>query len=286
METKYNCSPKCDFSDKIVFKNKFDEFVFCKNCSLLYRKNLKEYKEKVLSFEKFNKNFNEEINKEKYIKQISEHTSIIKKIIKITKKNPHNILDYGCGYGVFMFACKKMGFYPHGYDINKNFTANLSTNFKTFKSEEELLEKNNSKKYDLIFCKKVLTMSSNIYKDFNNFNDLLSPNGYLVIMDQVKNSSKYKSMISLKNNNNTLLLTIEALNFYGNIFQLKSKYTLNDFGDILIIFEKGNYDYKNQKISLNKLKKIEKFSIIFMLIHKIQIVIKNLYYFLNKLIKK
>ena len=35
METKYNCSPLCNLSDKIVFNNKFEELEFCKNCSLL-----------------------------------------------------------------------------------------------------------------------------------------------------------------------------------------------------------------------------------------------------------
>ena len=38
METKYNCSPLCNLSDKIVFNNKFEELEFCKNCSLLKKK--------------------------------------------------------------------------------------------------------------------------------------------------------------------------------------------------------------------------------------------------------
>ena len=271
-------SPECKSSDILVFKNKYEELLFCKNCSLLYKKNIKELKKRVLLMRKFNNDLKKVIESDYFKEQISENRSIIKKILGVIKKNPTKILDYGCGYGVFMFAGKELGFTVNGYDINKNFTENLSNYFETFKSETDLLNNQNSKKYDLIFCKKVLSLSSNIYKDFSNFNDLLSSNGHLVIMDQVKNLSKYKSMISKNDTNCTLLLTVETLKFYANIFQLNAKYIKNDFGDILIIFERNNKNYKVNKISIETLKNLEKFSFIFLFLSKIKNIIQKIYY--------
>ena len=271
-------SPECKSSDILVFKNKYQELLFCKNCSLLYKKNIKELKKEVLLMGKFNKDLKQTIETDHFKKQISENRSIIKKILIIIKKNPTKILDYGCGYGAFMFAAKELGFTVNGYDINKNFTENLSNYFETFKSETDLLNNQNSKKYDLIFCRKVLNLSSNIYKDFSNFNDLLSSNGHLVIMDQVKNLSKHKSMISKNDTNCTLLVTVETLKFYANIFQLNVKYIKNDFGDLFIIFEKSNKNYKVNKISIETLKNLEKFSFIFLFLSKIKNIIQKIYY--------
>ena len=271
-------SPECKSSDILVFKNKYEELLFCKNCSLLYKKNIKELKKRVLLMLKFNNDLKKVIESDYFKEQISENRSIIKKILGVIKKNPTKILDYGCGYGVFMFAGKELGFTVNGYDINKNFTENLSNYFETFKSETDLLNNQNSKKYDLIFCRKVLNLSSNIYKDFSNFNDLLSSNGHLVIMDQVKNLSKYKSMISKNDANCTLLLTVETLKFYANIFQLNVKYIKNDFGDLFIIFEKSNKNYKVNKISIETLKNLEKFSFIFLFLSKIKNIIQKIYY--------
>ena len=271
-------SPECKSSDILVFKNKYQELLFCKNCSLLYKKNIKELKKEVLLMGKFNKDLKQTIETDHFKKQISENRSIIKKILRITKKNPTKILDYGCGYGSFVFAGKELGFTTSGYDINKNFTENLSNYFETFKSETDLLNNQNSKKYDLIFCRKVLNLSSNIYKDFSNFNDLLSSNGHLVIMDQVKNLSKHKSMISKNDTNCTLLVTVETLKFYANIFQLNVKYIKNDFGDLFIIFEKSNKNYKVNKISIETLKNLEKFSFIFLFLSKIKNIIQKIYY--------
>jgi len=271
-------SPECKSSDILVFKNKYQELLFCKNCSLLYKKNIKELKKEVLLMGKFNKDLKQTIETDHFKKQISENRSIIKKILIIIKKNPTKILDYGCGYGAFMFAAKELGFTVNGYDINENFTENLSNYFETFKSETDLLNNQNSKKYDLIFCRKVLNLSSNIYKDFSNFNDLLSSNGHLVIMDQVKNLSKHKSMISKNDTNCTLLVTVETLKFYANIFQLNVKYIKNDFGDLFIIFEKSNKNYKVNKISIETLKNLEKFSFIFLFLSKIKNIIQKIYY--------
>ena len=278
MVIKSSCTPDCKSSDILLINNKYEDLIFCKNCSLLYKKNLEEHKNKVLQFDKFNKDVKQVIETNYYKKQISENRSIIKKILNITKKDPNKILDYGCGYGVFMFAAKELRFTVNGYDINRNFTENLADYFETFKSETDLLDENNLKQYDLIYCRKVLTLSSNMYKDFSNFNDLLSSNGYLVVMDQVKNLSKYKSIISQNNNNNTLLLTTQTLKFYANIFQLSAKYINNDFGDIFIIFEKNNKIYKNDKISIETLKSFEKFSFIFLFLSKIKKIIQKIYY--------
>ncbi len=277
MVRENSCSPKCNSADIIIFNNKYENLIFCRNCSLLKKKDLENHKDRVLALDKFNKDVKQIIETDYYKKQISENRSIIKKILRITKKNPTKILDYGCGYGSFVFAGKELGFTTSGYDINKNFTENLSHYFETFKSENALLNDNNLGKYDLIFCRKVLTLSSNIYKDFSNFNDLLSSSGCLVVMDQVKNISKYKTIITL-DNNNTLLLTIEALKFYANIFKLSTKYLKNDFGDMFIIFERNNKKYLNDKISIKTLENLEKLNFIFLFLSKIKKLSKKIYY--------
>ena len=280
-----SCSPLCKSPDILIFNNKYEDLIFCKNCSLLYKKNLEEHKHKVILFQKFNKDVKQVIETDYYKEQISENRSIIKKILNIIKKKPNKILDYGCGYGVFMFAAKELGFTANGYDINKNFTENLANYFQTFKSEIDLLNNENLKKYDLIFCRKVLTLSSSIYEDFSNFNELLSSNGYLVIMDQVKNFSKYKSMISQNNTNNTLLLTIEALQFYANAFDLRTEYIKNNFGDVFIVFERKKYEknikdekYKDSKISIETLQNLERCGFIFLFISNLINNIKKIFY--------
>ncbi len=281
MTIKNGCSPVCKSSDILIINNQFEDLLFCKNCSLLQKKNLGEHKNKVLLFDKFNKNVSQVIKTDYYKKQISENKSILKKIINKTKKKPNKILDYGCGYGEFMFAAMELGSLASGYDINRNFTESLANYFKTYKSEKDLLDKDNFKKYDLVFCRKVLTLSSNIYKDFCNFNDLLSSEGYLVIMDQVKNFSKYKSMITQNDTNNSLLLTVETLKFYADVFNFETHYMKNDFGDVLIIFKRKTKNYKNKRISINTLKNLERLSFVFLFLSKIKRSIQKIYYWLK-----
>lgn len=275
MENKYNCSPSCNSSDKIVFNNKFEELEFCKNCSLLKKKDLINQKNRVNQLEKFNKDVSHVTQSEYFKTQIIENKSIIRKILSLTKKKPNKILDYGCGYGVFMFASKDLEFEVSGYDINPNFTENLNDKFETFKSEHELLNKENLKKFDLIICRKVLQLSKNLYDDFDNFNSLLSQSGHLVIMDQVKNYSKYKSIISENIPSHSHLLTIQTLNFYANTFKLNTKYLKNDFGDLMIIFERKNKKYTNRRISIKTLQIFEKLSFVFLITYKIKMFFKN-----------
>ena len=86
MLTKYNCCPDSRSTDKITYNNKFEDFIFCRECSLLFRKDILDHKKKVLLFDKFNKNVNEVINSDYYKTQIAENKSIINKILSITKK--------------------------------------------------------------------------------------------------------------------------------------------------------------------------------------------------------
>ena len=267
MVDKNDCL-ECGSGKCLIISTEFSDLLYCKNCSLLKKKNLFNQKKKVISLKKFNRDVEQEINTEYFKKQILENKSILKKILKVTKKKHLNILDYGCGYGVFMFAAKELGFSACGYDININFTSNLSNHFKTFKSEADLLSEENLKKYDLIFCRKVLQLSESIYKDFYNFNKLLSSDGNLVIMDQVKNFSKYKSIISEDLPYHSHMLTVQTLKFFANTFKLDTKYSKNDFGDLTIIFERSNNNSSNHKISIQTLIYMEKISFIFLYISR------------------
>ena len=94
-------------------------------------------------------------------------------------------------------------------------------------------------------------------------------------MDQVKNNSKYKSIISENMPSHSHLLTIQTLEFYANIFKLNTKYLKNDFGDLIIIFERKNKKYTNKRISIKTLQIFEKLSFVFLIAYKIKMFFKN-----------
>lgn len=281
MVIQKECSPLCNPSKILSFNNGYENLIFCGTCSLL-KKEDKSLELKVINLPKFNYDVEEFISTQSYKNQILECKSQLKKIFSITKTKKNKALDFGCGYGSFMFACKDLGLTVHGYDINKNFTENLAKYFKTFDSKKNLLNQDNINGCDIIFCRQVLNLSPNVYNDFKIFDQLLSSSGVLVILDHVKNFSKYKSIIT-QNNNNTVLLTTQSIEFYANNFGLKKIYLKNDFGDMFSIFMRSQkIDYKG-KISLNLLIKLEKFSFFFMFLSKFKQVIKNIYYgFKNK----
>lgn len=271
------CSPFCSSSKISKFYNGYEHLQYCENCSLLIKKNDKNYLEKkVINLEKFNKNVNDVITTKYYKKQIIECENQLKKIIKISKRNPKKILDYGCGYGSFLFACKNLNFSVEGYDINTNFTSNFKKFFVTIDSKTDLL-KNKKKKYDLIFCRKVLNLTPNLYEDFNTFDQILHDDGVLVVLDQVKNLSKHKSILT-QNNNNTLLLSKQSLEYYASKFNLKLIYFKNDFGDAFIIFKKIEKKiHYDGKMTLNGMLITEKYSKIFLILSNIKNFIKNIF---------
>ena len=277
MVEKNNCSPLCDPLEFEVYNNGYEDLLYCKTCSLLHKTNAENLKKKVIGLEKFNLNVEEIISKDVYKKNISECKSQIYKIINVAHIEPKKILDFGCGYGSFMFGCKELGYDVEGYDININFTNSLKKYFPTFNSTQDLLNQNRKNSYDLIFCRKVLNLTPNLYLDFLMFDKLLSNTGVLVILDHVKNLSKYKSIIT-QDNNNTVLLTKQSLQFYASNFELKTLFFQNDFGDIFMILKKDKNVKFNNKISLKTLKNIEKLSFFFMFLSKIKNIIKTIYH--------
>lgn len=75
-------SPECKSSDILVFKNKYQELLFCKNCSLLYKKNIKE----LLLMGKFNKDLKQTIETLKNLEKFSFIFLFLSKIKNIIQK--------------------------------------------------------------------------------------------------------------------------------------------------------------------------------------------------------
>jgi len=80
MVVENSCSPKCSSSDIFIFNNRYENLIFCRNCSLLKKTNLLNQKKKVISLKKFNRDVEQEINTDYFKKQILENKSIVKKI--------------------------------------------------------------------------------------------------------------------------------------------------------------------------------------------------------------
>ena len=85
-------------------------------------------------------------------------------------------------------------------------------------------------------------------------------------------------MITQNDTNSSLLLTVETLKFYAGVFNFETHYIKNDFGDVLIIFERKTKNYKNKRISINTLKNLERLRFIFLFLSKIKRMIQKIYY--------
>ena len=91
MGIENSCSPECNSSDILIINNGHEDLIFCKNCSLLQKKELENYKNKVIQLDKFNKDVKQVIEEDYFKKQIIENKSILNKILSITRKNPTKI---------------------------------------------------------------------------------------------------------------------------------------------------------------------------------------------------
>ena len=122
-----------------------------------------------------------------------------------------------------------------------------------------------------------MNLTPNLYEDFNTFDQILHDDGVLVVLDQVKNLSKHKSILT-QNNNNTLLLSKQSLEYYASKFNLKLIYFKNDFGDAFIIFKKIEKKiHYDGKMTLNSMLITEKYSKIFLILSNIKNFIKNIF---------
>ena len=69
MVDKNDCL-ECGSGKCLIISTEFSDLLYCKNCSLLKKKNLFNQKKKVISLKKFNRDVEQEINTEYFKKQI------------------------------------------------------------------------------------------------------------------------------------------------------------------------------------------------------------------------
>ena len=254
----------------------------CDKCLLIF-KHYKNPVKHVTSLKKFNdKKFFNISNEE-----IKSEIKLINKFLKILNiKDKIEVLDYGCGYGSFLEALKRKKIKGYGYDVNKFFYKNLNYKYNMFR-ERKKIEKSN-KKFDIIFLRKVLNLSSNIIEDFIFFKKILKKNGHLIILDQVTEYNKfaYSSLYFKKKSNNTYLLSLESLIKIAKSFHLKIIKKNNFFGNIELILKNidlgtSNFIKENKLYNFKVKMKIHLYSgFMFIFFYKIlnylKILIKNL----------
>lgn len=85
MVDKNDCL-ECGSGKYLIISTEFNDLLYCKNCSLLKKKNLFNQKKKVISLKKFNRDVEQEINTEYFKKQINTKKNF--------KSNQKETLEY------------------------------------------------------------------------------------------------------------------------------------------------------------------------------------------------
>lgn len=190
--------PLCD-SDDYVFELKEDEFILvkCKNCSLIYLQNPpdeSEIYEDYYEIEYKGIDYNETSNfpslKEIFIINSQRKREIIK------FKNSGNLLDVGCGSGLFLKTVSDV-FNVSGIDVSKrsiNFARDEFGLDVSNKSLDDLILE--EKKFDIITLWHVLEHFNNPVEDLKKIRNLLKETGVLII--EVPNWDSIKFQMSGK----------------------------------------------------------------------------------------
>jgi 2-polyprenyl-3-methyl-5-hydroxy-6-metoxy-1,4-benzoquinol methylase len=189
-----NCNSK---ENKLKIKEKDFLIVECTSCGLTFLLNPPD--ESVIYEDYYQIEFKgEDYNKDSkfpHLKEIFEinkqRTSLLKVLSK--KYNDFNILDIGCGSGLFLKSCKDAGFNCEGVDVSRTAIEfakseyGLSVNNK---SVDDLINEN--KKYSLITLWHVLEHFIVPVEELKKIKQLLKPDGILLIEVPNLNSIKFK----------------------------------------------------------------------------------------------
>lgn len=111
---------------------------------------------------------------------------------KHTKPQSRKILDYGCGTGNFMQYARQNGFMPVGYEPETHARRKAEAKSLDLKSHDEIMDKSNTEKYDIITLWHVLEHLHSFPEILNDFYTKLNPHGLLVIAVPMANSSDAK----------------------------------------------------------------------------------------------
>lgn len=231
-EVVHNCK-KTNF----YFSKNAPHYIFCKQCGIFFKKNT--YKEKsnnTKNLKKFHFNIEQKIRSKKYHNKIERDKYLLNKFIKLTGYTPKKLLDFGCGYGAMLFAAKNYKVNQVvGYDINSHFLKSLKKKFPVIKKKSELMRR--KKNFDCIVVNKVFNLSPNVEEDFFMLSKVLKNKGYVIIVEQVKDYSRFKSF-PIKKNNNTHVITINSIKYFADKYEFKIKKIFNSFGNVTCFLQK------------------------------------------------
>ena len=237
MVKKYEVVHNCKKKNFYFSRTASPHYIFCKQCGIFFKKNT--YKEKLnhtKNLKKFHLNVEQKIKSDEYLNRIEIDKFLINKFIKVTGHTPKKLLDYGCGYGSMLFAAQNLKIsVVVGYDINGYLLKSLKKKFLVIKKKSELIRK--KKKFDCVIINKVLNLSPNVEEDFFILSKILKNKGYVILLEQVKDFSRYESF-PIKINNNTHVITINSIKYFADKFGFKIKKISNRFGDIACFLQK------------------------------------------------
>lgn len=189
-----NCKSK---ENKLRIKENDFLIVRCRSCGLTFLLNPPD--ESVIYEDYYQIEFKgDDYNKDsrfQHLKEIFEINKQRTSLLKILSQrfNDLNILDIGCGSGLFLKSCKDAGFNCEGVDVSRTAIEFAKTEYGlnvSNKSVDDLINEN--KKYSLITLWHVLEHFINPAEELKKIKLLLKTDGILLVEVPNLNSIKFK----------------------------------------------------------------------------------------------
>ena len=202
----YNKKPKHEKNYSIIgaYKRSFYE---CEHCKHIFAKLFFKFK-KLYSKEYFQLTYKDEKNLEKRFNLIknlsfknSDNKNRVERIKKYfiennIKKKTKEVLDVGSGIGIFLFEMKKLNWKTYGIEFDKRYSNFCRKKLNINISNNNFLNLNTRKKYDLITFNKVLEHIAQPKKLLRYAAKILKKNGviYIEVPDsKVKLKGKFRN---------------------------------------------------------------------------------------------
>ncbi|MAD56971.1 MAG: hypothetical protein CMK44_00170 [Porticoccus sp.] len=267
--------------------------VECKNCKCTYvneiiKGNSQDTASEKIDNQQFKVELNEFYNPSNLVNNLHDlnyNESILINILNnLKKKKDITLLDYGSGNAEFSMFKKKFHLkeiisydplYPK--NINEIFQT-LSIESKATNTLDNII---NIKKFDIIICQSVIEHVTNPDLEISNMKKLLNDGGIIYInnpyMNIKKDLNKLKNAKTVKKSDSISCYHVDHVNYMmPNIFlKLCKKNNL----DILNFWQK--FYSTNKKPSLNKLFKINTFSLVHYILNSFKIYYKKQHFFLK-----
>jgi|GEM_PF-1615767 len=170
--------PVCASRDAAKGLEEFEEYTLhhCKNCDLMW-------------WEPFKAGTREFYEKLHVLRDVCQFADELQFDHKTFLANPPikqgDLLDVGCGTGVFLKEARKLGFRVTGIDIDQNAIVTAKTKYQIddahAMSLEEFSKRFEGRKFDVITCFQIIEHLDNIRDFFGLVKPMLKPAGFLVI---------------------------------------------------------------------------------------------------------